>query len=87
MKSNREIRLGVDVSTEHPDTWRLVAECDDELTQMIMVGGARIGIGRPDATALSGELGRVLVAEHLDRCGACRAWQGDRTVVATPGRR
>lgn len=86
-KAAREIRLAIDVATDNPGAWRLVAECDDELTQMIMLGGERLGIVRPGNAELRGELGKALVAEHLGRCSACRAWRGDRAVVARPPQR
>ena len=68
----RDIHLAIDIGPAGSDSWRLVAECDDEMTVMVVMNGK--GLTMPDESDLEGELGRMLIADHRGRCGACKAW-------------
>jgi len=72
MKSAREIHVGIDAGT--PDTWRLVAECDDEQTDVIFTGEPLFTLPTTEAELLSSGFAEMLLAEHAARCGACRRW-------------
>jgi len=82
-KATREIRVGLD--SGEPNRWRLLAECDDESTSMILVGEWWAGSRLTDAAELAGDLGVALVTEHLARCEACRRWAGGRHTAPSPG--
>jgi hypothetical protein len=77
-ETTRPIHLAIDVASDGSGSWRLVAECDDELTQMVVMNGKTVGLTRPEPSELRGELGRTLVADHMGRCGACQAWAAAR---------
>ena len=79
-KRTREIHVGVDVATDHPYAWRLVAECDDEITTIVMIGRqwAPIVAGMTEDGTLAGGLGAQLVLDHQARCGSCQAWARGR---------
>ena len=84
MKVTREVRLGIDASAVDPDTWRLVAECDDEETSMILIGKQWAGSPVVDAASLFGGLGEALLIEHQARCSACQRWAAGHPTAATP---
>jgi hypothetical protein len=67
----REIHLSIDTA---PDAWRIVAECDEEITSWTQMGKG--GLPVPDADSLAGDLGRSMIADHLAQCEACQKWQG-----------
>ena len=73
-RATREIRTWLD--SGEPNTWRLVAECADESTSMILLGDLWAGTPMTDGASLGGDLGTALVLEHLARCEACRGWAG-----------
>lgn len=70
----REVHTGMEVHKTLPDTWRLYAECADEVTSMILYGGA----WHPpadEAAFEASEWPRRLLEMHLEQCGACDAWR------------
>lgn len=74
-KPRREIHTGFGPHRTLPDTWRFYAECDDEITQMVMVGGDGVLLIPTDEAAfLASEMPAMLIAEHLGRCAACAGW-------------
>ena len=70
-KTAREVRAGLDVSAVEPFTWRLFAECADEVTDIILIGEQWTPM-MSDPDLLSGALGRALLVEHQSRCIACQ---------------
>ena len=71
-RSTRSIELVWDTG---PDgARRLTAECDDEITTMLLIGRPIFDESDP-AALLAGEVGAMAVAGHLERCEACHRWQ------------
>lgn len=71
----RAVVVGVDVAGNMPDAWRLIAECDDELTQVILIGKEWTWLASMDDEAmLSSGLAEMLLNEHRERCASCRKW-------------
>jgi hypothetical protein len=62
----RKVHLSLD-SNDSGD-WRLSVECDDELTEIVMVNPTAIG----DPSAFLESVREPLLAEHLARCSACQ---------------
>jgi hypothetical protein len=73
-KTTRLIHLAIDVGPDGSDSWRLVAECDDEMTQVVVMNGTPAGLTRPEPSELRGELGRILVAFVAFPC-RCDPWR------------
>ena len=72
----REIHTGVNVHKVFPDTWQLYAECPDEMTSMVLMGEQwRSLFPMEEAAFAASEWPARLLAEHLERCGACAAWR------------
>ncbi len=75
--TERNIAISVDVSKEFPDTFRIVTECDDELTEVVIMNASKI-MDKPDEAALEGEFGSQLVEDHIAQCASCQAWEADK---------
>jgi hypothetical protein len=72
----RAIVIGFDVAANAPDAWRLTAECDDELTEILLIGKQWAHLGSmDDAAMLTSGLAEMLVNEHRSRCASCRKWE------------
>ena len=82
MKTTRSVRAGLDVSGAQPFTWRLFVECDDEVTDIILIGPRWTGL-MSDPHLLEGDLGQVLLQEHQARCLACQRWASRHPIAAT----
>jgi hypothetical protein len=74
MTEKRTVHVGINVSLDLPNTWRLYAECADEQTDVIFTGEPLFTLPTTEAELLSGGFAEVLLAEHAARCGACRRW-------------
>lgn len=77
MSTVREIHTGWGPHKERSDTFRVYAECADELTAMILVNPTvelrAMFLVSEDAVADSPAY-RQLVADHQSRCSSCQAW-------------
>lgn len=71
--SLRRLRLTIASSKPEGGAWLLRAECDDDLTEMTLIGGeALFGLTPENASEkLRGELGLMLRKEHIARCSVC----------------
>lgn len=73
-RAERQVSVSVETAEGQPGTWRVVAECRDEITTWLFMDGGEAGtpISPPTHDDLSGPMGRALVGEHVARCGSCR---------------
>lgn len=67
--TDRTINVAIDTSTVLEGMWRFVAECDDEITEWIVLGDV---LQPPDPSVLEGDMGRQMVEDHIARCESCQ---------------
>lgn len=71
MTTQRRITTGVERTADLLDTYRVFAECDDEVTSLIVSNMRALGLDLA-ASRSQAELQRMALAEHLERCTRCR---------------
>ena len=73
-RRSRGINVHLDTHAEQAGTWRLVAECADEITSYVVMNRPdQPGVPMPTQADLAGPLGELLAREHLARCESCQA--------------
>ena len=68
--AEREVVVTWQTGADDPTIRRLVAECDDEATCIVVLGEPIFD--EADTERIVRELGPSMVAEHLARCSSCR---------------
>ena len=73
----REVHVGWGKHPSLPDTYRVYAECEDEETDLILIGPRSAFheiylLAEPDIA--DSEAYRELVKDHRARCESCQKW-------------
>ena len=61
-----------------PDTFRIYAECAEEMTEIVMVKPSAEMMAAyllDEEAAATSPVYQALIAEHVERCESCRLWQ------------
>ena len=77
MSDQRRIHVGWDEHLTQPETLRIVVECPDEITEMLLLDPSpelRSMFLVPEAEAAESDRYRPLIEEHRRRCASCQRW-------------